>query len=385
MGFSVDPQQLYDHGFQLGRYGQRVNQALKATHDVSAYDWHMSYGLICQWFAVGLDPTISAGQNLLVNLAVGYGKAGDELTASAKEYQASDHHALQNMLVLSGDLVAGGLGKGRLIDEKAWSNPEENYLLNPNSKPSALNPFTAGHDGDWSTGLKTAEDAWSIYQNLTNSSKRNWGTVVAATASLDVGRVELFGDPLGTLLRAGCSWALEHIKPLKAMLDGLAGNPTMVKGAANSWKNIGEYLGDIGEQYEPEVNKGTSRWAGAGGTNYRTKTAHNLLDSTKGAAVLGKGMSVVVATTGEMVSLVRSFVRDLISTVVADLIKGGLKRLGFYSGPAEDIAAIAKATDLARYAVNALVTCLQDTLTIVQLLVEMAKTAAKIVPLLNGV
>lgn len=126
-------------------------------------------------------------------------------------------------------------------------------------------------------------------------------------------------DPIGTLASAGVGWLIEHVEPLTEALDMLAGNPDLVESHAMTWDNIANEWFAMSEEMAAFIDTDVAAWAGQAATAYRGKGDAN-------ADVLGclGGLSLSLATAtrgaGQLVTMVREFVRDFVAECIGSLI-----------------------------------------------------------------
>ncbi|WP_335987927.1 hypothetical protein [Glycomyces sp. MUSA5-2] len=125
-------------------------------------------------------------------------------------------------------------------------------------------------------------------------------------------------DPIGTLASAGVGWLIEHVQPLQDALDMLAGNPTLVESHAMTWDNVANECFDMSAQLDAAIAEVES-WDGAASDAYRDKADANV-DVL--ACVGGTALSMATATrgAGQLVSMVREFVRDFVAECIGSLI-----------------------------------------------------------------
>ncbi|WP_112134363.1 hypothetical protein [Glycomyces dulcitolivorans] len=125
-------------------------------------------------------------------------------------------------------------------------------------------------------------------------------------------------DPIGTLASAGVGWLIEHVQPLKEALDMLAGNPTLVEAHAMTWDNVANECFAMAEQMTAIIADVQS-WSGGAADAYRGMADAN---SDVIACVGGTALSLGTATrgAGQLVSMVREFVRDFVAECIGSLI-----------------------------------------------------------------
>ncbi|MGW3967354.1 hypothetical protein ACWED2_46590, partial [Amycolatopsis sp. NPDC005003] len=153
-------------------------------------------------------------------------------------------------------------------------------------------------------------------------------------------------DPFGYLMSSVASFLMEHVQPLKDMLDSVAGNPPVIQSYADTWGNVSKALGERKADFDNAVKNGTSGWSGEGAEAYR-KFAAEHSEALSGAATVAGAISTVTMIMGQIVSFVRETVRQLIADLVGKLISWVMEEvfsLGFGTPVvvAQASAAIAK-------------------------------------------
>lgn len=152
---------------------------------------------------------------------------------------------------------------------------------------------------------------------LVASSLREGDWVEASLYGLSagLGAVGFVADPVAALTSAGVGWAIEHVGPLREMLDDLAGDPTAVMAdagrledaAAATMTSVGvvrettsRHLGDM----EGEAVTAAAEFARGAGA-----------DCEVFAALVAAGAEAMRRASG-LVTVVRGLVRDAISELV---------------------------------------------------------------------
>jgi hypothetical protein len=172
------------------------------------------------------------------------------------------------------------------------------------------------HDSTkWSTGLGLVEDAVDITNGIRDNS---WvdSSLGGVGASLDM--LSLAVDPLGTLVSWGVAWLMEHVKPLKAALDWLAGNADEVSAHAVTWSNVAAFMDQAQQHHADRLRAEVADWLGTSGDAYRTH-ADTQTQVLRGLSTAAQGISYAVEGAGLLVALVRGIVRDLIADFVGTL------------------------------------------------------------------
>ena len=144
-------------------------------------------------------------------------------------------------------------------------------------------------------------------------------TVVGAVADT----VAFALDPLAKLISAGLGWLIEHISFLKWPLDQVAGNPAEIKKLADELHKIAETLRRAAKDMDSTLQAQVTHWKGAGYDSFKKEI------DTRRTQIDDSGHSVdiagyVVETTMVLITATRSLIRDLITTVLGDIISAVL-------------------------------------------------------------
>ncbi|WP_167754356.1 WXG100 family type VII secretion target [Amycolatopsis nivea] len=126
-------------------------------------------------------------------------------------------------------------------------------------------------------------------------------------------------DPFGKLIAAGLGWLIEHISFLKEGLDKLAGDPAAIKKMAEELHKTAQNLRNAAKDLDATLQKTVTDWQGDGAEAFKKNIGdrRGQIDSA-GQAVDVAGY--VVETTMALVTVVRSLIRDLITTFLGDVI-----------------------------------------------------------------
>ncbi|WP_410609594.1 hypothetical protein [Amycolatopsis sp. lyj-109] len=137
------------------------------------------------------------------------------------------------------------------------------------------------------------------------------------SAALDT--VAFVMDPLSKLIAAGLGWLIEHVSFLKWPLDQVAGNPSEVTKVANELHKIGESLRNTGEELDKTLKSTITQWQGKGYDSFKKS-----IDDRKGwidaNAKASDVAGYMVETTGALIAAVRALLRDIITTILGDII-----------------------------------------------------------------
>ncbi|GAB3734962.1 hypothetical protein GCM10027598_60760 [Amycolatopsis oliviviridis] len=137
------------------------------------------------------------------------------------------------------------------------------------------------------------------------------------SAALDT--VAFVMDPFAKLVAAGLGWLIEHISFLKWPLDQVAGNPAEVTKLANELHKIGESLRNTGTGLDETLKATITQWEGEGHDSFMKsiKDRKGWIDANAKASDVAGYM---VETTGALIAAVRTLIRDIITTILGDII-----------------------------------------------------------------
>jgi hypothetical protein len=223
--------------------------------------------------------------------------------------------------------------------------PEGNPLVaDAKQDPNGPGALTAGNgDYGWAGGIGIAESSMDAFNGIKDGDWVSGGLGVLSLAGEIAGAAV---DPFGYLMSSVASFLMEHIQPLKDMLDSVAGDPPVIQSYADTWGNVSKALGERKTDFDNAVKTGTTGWTGQGADAYR-KFAAEHSDALSGAATVAGAISTVTMIMGQVVSFVRETVRQLIADLVGKLIAWVMEEvfsLGFGTPVvvAQAMAAIAK-------------------------------------------
>ncbi|GAA1688241.1 hypothetical protein GCM10009830_39780 [Glycomyces endophyticus] len=197
---------------------------------------------------------------------------------------------------------------------------------------------------DGGTGFAFYEDYQGISQAIASGS---WidGSIAGLGAALNVGSTLI--DPFSTLLAMGIEWAMEQVQPLKEALDWLAGDPETIETIAMTWDNIAGELFAIGEEFGAALEADLPGWNDDAAAAYRAMAAANV-DLTGAFAGTAAGMGEAVRGAGNLVAMVREFVRGFIADCIAKVVVW-LAEVVFSLGVATPIVAAQMATAVVKW------------------------------------
>ncbi|MFC3451005.1 hypothetical protein [Amycolatopsis speibonae] len=178
-------------------------------------------------------------------------------------------------------------------------------------------PLTAGNsDYGYGAGIGVAESAMDAFNGISNGDWIGGGLGVLSLAG-EIASTAI--DPFGYLMSSVASFLMEHMQPLKDMLDAVAGDPPVIQSYSETWGNVAKKLEDTQVEFSNAVKNGTTGWSGDAADQYRKQAAEQA-EAISGAATVAGAISTVVMIFGEIVSFVREFIRQLIADAVGKLI-----------------------------------------------------------------
>lgn len=170
-------------------------------------------------------------------------------------------------------------------------------------------------------------DSWHSFASSIESLKDAHGAdkaavavevgVTGASAVLDTVAFAL--DPLAKLISAGLGWLIEHVEFLRWPLDQIAGNPDAIQDLANQLHTIGQQLRNAATNFDNTLAKDVTNWKGQAADQFTaTMNGHRTHIDDAGHSVDTVGY--VIETTMALIAAVRSLFRDIITTVLGDII-----------------------------------------------------------------
>ncbi|WP_369805974.1 WXG100 family type VII secretion target, partial [Amycolatopsis sp. M39] len=188
---------------------------------------------------------------------------------------------------------------------------------------SVVEPIT---DSNSTTGAGVADSWHSVVSSIQEIQHLHGADAAAVGVEIGVSIVGAIADtaafvldPFGKLIAAGLGWLIEHISFLKEGLDKLAGDPAAISKMAEELHKTAENLRNAAKDLDTTLQKTVANWQGEGAEAFKKNIGdrRGQIDSA-GHAVDVAGY--VVKTTMALVSVVRSLIRDLITTFLGDVI-----------------------------------------------------------------
>ncbi len=163
------------------------------------------------------------------------------------------------------------------------------------------------------TGL--LEDLEQLKQGVKS---HNWVDAYLGGVAASMDAFAMTIDPIGTFTAWGFSALIEHVKPITAAFNSLAGDPEQINAYIEVWENIARGTHSNADQINDEIRKLAQSWTGTGGEAARVQTEEHrtiLEDMARAAEVV----AAIVGGGALLVALVRGLVRDLIAQMLATM------------------------------------------------------------------
>ncbi|PKV91047.1 hypothetical protein ATK30_1807 [Amycolatopsis echigonensis] len=188
---------------------------------------------------------------------------------------------------------------------------------------SVVEPIT---DSNSTTGAGVADSWHSVVSSIQEIQHLHGADAAAVGVEIGVSIVGAIADtaafvvdPFGKLIAAGLGWLIEHISFLKEGLDKLAGDPAAIKKMAEELHKTAQNLRNAAKDLDATLQKTVVSWEGEGAEAFKK----NISDRRGQIDTAGQAVDVagyVVETTMALVTVVRSLIRDMITTFLGDVI-----------------------------------------------------------------
>jgi hypothetical protein len=197
--------------------------------------------------------------------------------------------------------------------------------FDPNAKPNFgagvvitdTNQFSgAGFLDSYTFLIKSCTDI----QTADDKDKAALGVAIGLGAfAAVIDTVKLALNPLGGLISAGLGWLIEHVSFLREPLDMLMGDPDQIQLLGQEVHSIAEAIRQIGTDQLESLKGDISQWTGDAADAFNKlmqEVAADLETKAHATDIVG----YLVHTNMAIISAVRALFRDLITTVLGDII-----------------------------------------------------------------
>jgi hypothetical protein len=155
-------------------------------------------------------------------------------------------------------------------------------------------------------------------------------------------------DPFGWLASSTAAFLMDHVRPLREILQSLTIDPAAITSYAQDWDDLAASLRATRQSLHRSVATDTASWHGVAADAYRRKAAEHA-DAIGATAVLAEAISSVVLTMRRVVELVREEIRRLVTELVRMLVSW-VEEAVFSFGLALPFVAAQAATEIANWA-----------------------------------
>lgn len=218
-----------------------------------------------------------------------------------------------------------------LVDENAKTDWQEYNPLTWNSRDGygmyMPGPGADGTNQHWASGIPVDGSVENLAYDIQGNDVFS-GVFDALSTALDtasfieggIGAATSVGGLVGFLMEPLIAWIVDHLKPIRLVLDELAGNPATVKGVSKTWTNMGKALGEAAKKYDDAAQQTSRYWRGPAADAYR-KRARALAIGLNSMGLLCELWATVLDVVSQLVQAAHDLVRDLIAGLASALIE----------------------------------------------------------------
>ncbi|HEX6351680.1 hypothetical protein [Actinophytocola sp.] len=157
------------------------------------------------------------------------------------------------------------------------------------------------------------------------------GDVVVNSAAVGLDALGFIANPVDSLATTAISFIIEHLAPLRAVLDWTTCDPDSVQGAITTWNDLATALDKIGNDHRPAPGRYAPTWID-GGSDSAASCADVMSfrsDQIYGASMACVGLAQSTATAGQWLAAGRTVIRDLIAEFIWKLLRKAAAKLAF--------------------------------------------------------
>jgi hypothetical protein len=197
--------------------------------------------------------------------------------------------------------------------------------FDPNAKPNLgagivitdSNKFSgSGFLDSYTFLIKSCTDI----QTADNQDKAALGVAIGLGAfAAAVDTVKFAINPLGSLISAGLGWLIEHVSFLREPLDMLMGDPDQIQLLGKEVHAIAEAIRQVATDQFDSLKGEISHWVGTAADAFNAlmqEVAADLESKAHATEIVG----YLIHTNMAIISAARALFRDLITTVLGDII-----------------------------------------------------------------
>lgn len=221
-------------------------------------------------------------------------------------------------------------------DEYGPLKVDENGNVSPNGIPFiTYGPGGTAERPKWGSGIPVTGSVELLLTDLANGDDFNafFDALAVIADAVGVGvsalGIETWGGLASFIAQPLIAWILDHVAPLRALLDLLVGNPGTVTGVSKTWTNMGEALGTTAKDFNAAVGETTGYWTGTAGDAYRDPYAKELAVHINDLGLLCEIWSALLQVISDLILALHNLVRDIISALLATLISMGIDAMAY--------------------------------------------------------
>ena len=191
-------------------------------------------------------------------------------------------------------------------------------------------------------GLGVIDD---IYRSAVAVSNGDFGAIITAIQSARSGMIHLKADPVDYFSQMAVGFILEHVDPLKNLLNDFTGDSAEVFGMSASWQSIAEALASIADDIDSTSSSAMSNMTGQAVDAYLYRQ-QTVAEAMRAVGENASAFSGALTDAANIVDAIHDLVRDAIADVVASLVSTvfwSCVTFGF-AAPAKSVEVSAKVT-----------------------------------------
>ncbi|MBN6036174.1 hypothetical protein [Amycolatopsis sp. 195334CR] len=129
----------------------------------------------------------------------------------------------------------------------------------------------------------------------------------------------LLKNPVEALLGMGFGWVIEHLSPLKDLLDWFVGNQDQLGLAVNAWAKVSDGVQAAAEHFTAKVMEDSATWWGVGAEQYR-KYAQQRVDILHALSDSARTVATAIETSKSILKVVRDIIRGILADTAAKVM-----------------------------------------------------------------
>ena len=162
-------------------------------------------------------------------------------------------------------------------------------------------------------GLGVIDD---IYRSAVAVSNGDFGGIITAIQSARSGMLHLKADPVDFFSQMAVGFILEHVDPLKNLLNDFTGDSAEVFGMSASWQSIAESLASIADDIDSTSSSAMSNMTGQAVDAYLYRQ-QTVSEAMRAVGENASAFSGALTDAANIVDAIHDLVRDAIADVVA--------------------------------------------------------------------